>query len=356
MVTFFPTMQTRTKRFLLLMLIFLVLAACNFPLSTLPGGIVVRPTLPDLERRMDQDQWASWIRRLSGEEPVLIGGEPALIQTRYNYAMFTGQPNARAFEYLGEQVLQFVRPDQVEVHDYTYTDAERAYTWKNLVVTLPGRTRPQEVVMFTAHFDSTVVRDGNALQAAPGANDNGTGVATLLEGVRLLSAYPFERTIRFVFFSGEENGLAGSRAYVAEHDLSNVVGVLNLDMFGHDSTGDRCFELHVGTLPQSDEMGRAFLSTLVQYNFNLTYDYLVEGATNRSDHTPFWEDGIGAVTVIENFFDDNLASGCQGVDPNPNYHRPTDTLDKINIDYAFAIARAAILTVAQAAAPLSPLW
>lgn len=344
---------TRRNSLYIFLVLTLILFACNFPLRqvgplTIPG----KPVIPDLAERFQKDGFLRWIRQLSGAEPVVIGGQPTLITTRYNYAMFTGQENARAFDYVLEQVRKWVPESAIEIDEYAYFDAERTYTWKNLIVTLPGKQLPNEVVVLSAHLDSVVVREGNALQAAPGANDNAVGAAVLIEAARLLSAYPFERTVRLIWFTGEESSLAGSRAYVQDHATEDIVGMINLDMFGYDSNNDRCFELHIGTVPGADAVGAAFIQTIKEQGINLTWDYLTYQATDRSDHLPFWEADVPAITVIENFFDNNLAGGCAGVDGTPYYHLPGDTYDHINLDYAFDIARAALLTAAKLAGPV----
>lgn len=346
-------MKTRTYRIVFLWVVLvLVQLSCNFPyrLATSPGTSA--GVIPDLLSQTSSERWMEWIRDLSGVNPVVIGDQIARIDTRYSYAMFTGQPNARAFDFLHEQVSAWVPAGHIEVQEYPYTDAERTYTWKNLVVTLPGAVHPEEIILLTAHYDSTVVREGNALERAPGADDNGTGSAALLEAVRLFSRYRFERTIRVVWFSGEEESLAGSQAYVKTNSLDGVVGDINLDMFGYDSTGDGCFEMHVGTLPQSDVIGQALKQSASLYAPELHYDYLTTGATDRSDHSSFWSKQVGAVALFENFFDDNLPGGCQGQDVNPYYHRPADTIDNINADYGFAIVRTALAATADLARPL----
>lgn len=336
-----------------LALLFTVQLACNLPTQTFnPGGLLtVADPVADMLSRTGPVEWSTWIEQLSGRQPVVINGEAAVITTRYNYAMFTGQPNARAFEYVLEQVRQWVPEDQIEIDEYPYADAEHTYTWKNLIVTLPGSSLPNEVIVLSAHLDSIVVREGNALEAAPGADDNATGVATLLEAARLFSGYQFERTIKIIFFTGEESNLAGSRAYVQDHPTDSIVGVLNLDMFGFDSNGDRCFEIHVGTLSSSDVVGQALTHAIKDHGLALRYDYLTTQATDRSDHTAFWEKGVPAVTVIQNFFDNGLPEGCQGVDGTPWYHRPGDTIDKISIPFAFDVAQASLIAVANLAVP-----
>ncbi len=333
-----------------IILLIIVQLACSMPaaLISLPPEEVT----PHLISRTRPDDWMGWIRKLSGEEGVIINGQPAVISSRYNYAMFTGQDNARAFDYLLEQVYSMVPADQVEIDPYTYTDAERSYTWQNIIVTLPGKSRPQEIVILSAHYDSIVVREGDPLIYAPGADDNATGTAALLEGLRLLKDYNYERTIRIVFFSGEEHSLAGSDAYTDDHDMSSVVGVVNLDMFGYDSNNDRCFEIHAGNLPGSDAIGQAMISSIVRYNLNLHFDYLTAAATDRSDHASFWVDGVPAITVIENFFDNGLPSGCAGVDGNPHYHKPADTVANINVGTGFSIMQAALATISDLAIPM----
>jgi hypothetical protein len=345
------------KRIIPVLLALLALQlSCNFPYRLVnPSGYAPgdpAAVVPDLVAQASPAGWMAWIRQLSGEDPVLIDGQVTRIDTRYDYAMFTGQANARALDFLHETVRAWVPEDQIAIEEYPYTDAERTYTWKNLVVTLPGQVHPEETILLTAHYDSIVVREGDALLHAPGADDNGTGSAALLEAVRLLSRYRFERTIRIIWFSGEELGLKGSQAYAATHSLDGVVGDINLDMFGYDASGDDCFEMNVGTLPASDAIGQALKASFSQYAPQLHYDYLTADATDRSDHASFWQKQVGAVTIIENFIDNQQPGGCKGLDINPYYHRPKDTVANINVDYGSAIERAAIATVASVAHPL----
>jgi leucyl aminopeptidase len=351
-------MKKRTTFTFFLLLLVLQLS-CSFPYRlVIPSGYAPgdpSAVVPNLLSQASPARWVEWIRQLSGEDPVLIGGQATRIDTRYDYAMFTGQANARALDFLHEQVRAWVPESQVEVQEYPYTDAERTYTWKNLIVTLPGQVHPEETILLTAHFDSIVVREGDALVRAPGADDNGTGSAALLEAVRLLSHYRFERTIRIIWFSGEELGLRGSQAYTAAHSLDGVVGDINLDMFGYDASGDGCFEMHVGTLPASNTIGEALKAGFSAYAPELRYDYLTTDATDRSDHASFWQKQVGAVTIIENFFENNQAGGCQGTDINPYYHKPKDTVDKINAAFGSGIERAVIATVADLAGPLPVL-
>ncbi|NPV85634.1 MAG: Zn-dependent exopeptidase M28 [Anaerolineae bacterium] len=346
----------RVPSALILLMLFLLILACSFPLAPLEhvscgDHFLVRHILG----QTSQAQWVDWIARFSGEQPVEIGGETMTIDTRFSHAMFAGQRNARAFDYLYEQVSRWVAAEQIEVDPYIYTDENgRSYEWKNLIVTLPGAIRPEEVIVLSAHLDSTTVREGNPFEYAPGADDNGSGVATLMEAVRIYRAYYFARTIRVIWFTGEEQGAVGSHAYLSDHPMENVLGVINLDMFAYDHNGDRCLELHVGKLAASDVLGRCFVDMAEVYGYDFRYDYLIDQATDRSDHAAFWKKDVGAILVLENLIEQNIPGGCGIADGNPYYHKPGDTLTNLDVAYGFDIARTALATAAQLAQPLMP--
>ena len=293
-----------------------------------------------------QARYEGWLRKLSGEEPVTIGGQEHTISTRYSYAMFGGQENARAAEFLLEQLRQWVPEEQITYEPYEYRDAVSSYTWYNIIVTFPGTVSPEEQLLYTAHYDSCVaLTEVNPLESAPGANDNGTGVAALLEAIPTFAKTRFDKTVKVVFFSGEENFLQGSKAYVEAHGNDRIIGVINMDMFGNDPEDARCFEIHVGNMPESDALGQAFRAAIADYHINLTYDYFPYVAYEQGDHSSFWQKGIPAMTAMENFTEDSTPGGC-GPAPYPrNWHRETDFVADVNIPYAFDVARAGTITM-----------
>lgn len=299
------------------------------------------------------EQWMEWIQKLSGAEPIIIAGEETIIRTRFSPAMFSGNPDARAFDFVLETVSRWYPGNQLKVQEYVVTDQEgNSDTWKNLIITLPGAGEYEEIVILSAHLDSTSAINPDIL--APGAEDNASGAAALLEAARIFRGFKFQRTIQIVWFTGEEQGLLGSKAFVDSLETSRkVIGAVNLDMFGYDSDGDRCFELHVGTLPQSETVGRCFADSITFHDLDLPqYDYLREKATGGSDHSRFWDAGIGAVEVLEDMVDQNLPGGCPASDPNPDYHSEADTASKINPQSGIELVRAALATVAALAVPL----
>ncbi|MBI9043100.1 MAG: M20/M25/M40 family metallo-hydrolase [Anaerolineaceae bacterium] len=294
---------------------------------------------------MNEQNWINWIDRFSGEVPVEIGSETIRISTRFSNAMFFGNPEATAFNYAHEQVLHWASEDQIEIQSYAYGNQ----TWKNLIVNFPGKLHPQEVVILSAHLDSISSIPWNK---APGADDNGSGAAALMEAVRVLSDYHFERTIRVIWFTGEEQGLLGSKAYVRKLTNESIVGVVNLDMISYDANDDHCFELHVGDLPASEEVGNCLIQNIGQYGLDLQSEVFLGDAIGFSDHASFWNADIGAVLVTENLTYMRSENDCKAREINPAYHQVSDQRNLLNSSMGFDLAKAGVATVASLAVPL----
>jgi len=103
----------------------------------------------------------------------------------------------------------------------------------NVIARIKGKERPNEIILLSAHLDSIC---DNVENIAPGADDNATGVAVLLETSRILKKIPMDRTVIFSVFSNEERGTAGSRAYarLAKKEGYNIKHVINLDILGYN--------------------------------------------------------------------------------------------------------------------------
>lgn len=304
-----------------------------------------KPVITTLLGRTSQTQWLDWIRKMSGVDAVNIGGSFYTIATRNSSTMFSGSGIAKGYDFLIQQGQQWhYSPANTEQDSFAGTGG----TWKNFILTIPGQTTPSEIVVMSAHFDST---SESATTLAPGANDNGTGSATVFEAARILRQFRFQRTIKLIWFTGEEQGLIGSAAYVADHPMANYLGVVNLDMFGFDGNSDRCFEIHAGNLLQSQDVGNCFSTSIASYGTSLTRDFLTSTATDRSDHASFWNANVGAIEIAENFFTGGPT--CAGSDPNPGYHTTNDTLaGNMHPTYGYDIARTALATVSAMAVPI----
>lgn len=274
---------------------------------------------------------------LSGEVPAVINGSPYTFLTRMtDYA----EPITMATAY-GNQEL--TRPNlSVSYENWTVG----GYSSRSVIATLPGTTRPEEIVLVTAHVDSY-----SETARAPGADDNASGSAAVLAFARIMDQYRFERTIRFVLFTGEEQGLYGSGAYAAAAAArgETIVAVVNMDMIAWSTSGMKTMEIHT-RLP-SDTGGytqdMTIASTLNQsaalYGLRPSLNpVILSDGDEYSDHSSFWARGYPAVVVYEDWISD----------PNPFYHTDKDLRSGLNMNYFTSIAQVCLATTAHLAVPV----
>lgn len=183
----------------------------------------------------------------------------------------------------------------------------------NIIGIHQGKIRPGDIYIIGAHYDSV---------NNPGADDNASGTAGVLEAARVLSAYDFEATLIFIAFDREENGLYGSRVYAEEHADDNIVGMLSLDMIAYNLDGSNTARIYGRdtSAPFKDSLAD---SISIYGNGLVATDW---GALDASDHAPFELKGFQAALLIE-----------YGVWSNPYYHRAGDSVDMPDyIDYSYA--------------------
>ena len=182
----------------------------------------------------------------------------------------------------------------------------------NVVATQLGTVYPDSYYVIGAHYDSV----GN-----PGADDDASGVAGLLEIARVLSLYATEYTIKYIAFDQEEMGLVGSFAYVQDHLADDIRGMIQLDMIAHNNGQYGC---EIYGRPQSDPLKLALADAINLYGNGLTA--WVYGQHDSSDHAPFEWAGFQACEFTEAFHGDN-----------PCYHYACDSVDTPDyISYNFA--------------------
>lgn len=179
----------------------------------------------------------------------------------------------------------------------------------------------------SAHYDHLGVRDG---QIYPGADDNASGVAVILELAAYCQKSPFRHTIVFAAFDAEERGLQGARAFLLKPPIAkDRIGLnVNLDMV---SRSDKREIFITGTYhypdlkaPLEEVAKRAPITVLFGHDKPVAIAGGVEDWTNQSDHGPFHAARIPFV-----YF---------GVEDHADYHKPTDTADKINRGFFVDVA------------------
>jgi leucyl aminopeptidase len=317
------------------------------------------PLVADLLDQADQARWVQWIAELSGAAPIQTAEGEATITSRSSHILFEPSYQPSAFDYLIAELEQLGFEEHsdfiIHTYDFPYSEKYHDRNWKNLILTFPGENPNlrDERVLLVAHLDSMSEQETTL---APGADDNATGAAGLLETARLLRDAHFARTINLIWFSGEEQSRRGSEYFVEDFAdwLPDIQAVINLDMFGFDWDNDHCFEVHAGRMEGSQTIGACLQKTIDAYDLDLRFDLIADAsAYTYSDHNAFWLNGVPAVMVIENF--SFQPDGVCGVtDRNTQYHLSTDILTYINQDTGFNILKASLAATAQIAGPLPP--
>ncbi len=189
--------------------------------------------------------------------------------------------------------------DTVMLHDFEVPYFEQG-TADNVIAVKWGATTPQEYVICGAHYDSWNADGYNPdTIRSPGADDNASGVAGILETARLLSPYTFDRTVIFANWCAEEVGLVGSAAYA--HDCAeqrmDIVAYFNLDMTGYLTEGS---DIHVNLMYTTQD------SLLGDYTKNFSHVYFPKMhiwqdwlAWGDSDYSSFNRNGYPAIHPFE---------------------------------------------------------
>jgi hypothetical protein len=202
----------------------------------------------------------------------------------------------------------------------------------------------EQTALVTAHYDHLGrgwpdAHAGDAGKIHAGADDNASGVAVLLELARVVAAgeRPLRTTV-FIAFSGEEAGLAGARHYADRPvgPLGKVIGAINLDTVGRLGEGTVSI-LGAGTATEWPHIfrGASFVTGVESAS--------VSGSYEASDQRVFIERGIPAVQVFTG--------------PHADYHRPTDTADKVDVAGLVKVAilvREGVVYLGERAEPLTP--
>jgi len=140
---------------------------------------------------------------------------------------YTGEKQCEAAQWAAERFKQYGL--QVKLHYYDF----KGKTWPNVIAQVTGTKHPDKMIMLLAHVDS--ISDDPA-NGAPGADDNASGVAVLLEIARILKMSPLEYSVFFCIFTNEEQGTQGSKAYAKKmkQEAMNIKAAINVDLIGYN--------------------------------------------------------------------------------------------------------------------------
>jgi hypothetical protein len=251
-----------------------------------------------------------------------------------NYRRYTEAERDRARDYLTQSLKKFGWSPTLQSFEGGI----------NVFAQRQGTDPEAGAILVAAHYDT--------VSNSPGADDNASGVAVVLEVARIFSSHPTPRTLKLAFFDQEELGLHGSMAFVTNKaHLENLRGAIVMDMVGFACYTPGCQKYPAGLpiIPPTDRgdflavVGDTehlpLLNTFQQSGqINLppvlTLPIPLKGLlmpdTLRSDHAPFWYQGVGAVLLTDTA---NLRT--------PHYHQPSDT--PVNIKRSFFTGAAQIV-------------
>ena len=230
-----------------------------------------------------------------------------------------GQPgNVQAASYLHDR-LQRIPGLQV---------APPAGPWKNVIATLPGTdATSRSLHIVGAHYDSVAERP----DLAPGAMDDASGIAVVLEMARILSQYQFRHTIIFACWNGEECGLNGSREFVQQliKDGRSVALYLNHDSIAFDPQARLILDVIAN--PPAGAAKKLLIENNQRYKLGFT---LVENLhACNGDHTPFQQAGFPAINTHQE-------------DHGAHYHTANDTTELVSFPYAAKVGQLGLSIIA----------
>jgi hypothetical protein len=212
----------------------------------------------------------------------------------------------------------------------------------NVIGVKRGIVHPDSIyTIICGHFDATSYAIPDI---APGADDNASGTAAVIEAARVMSNYQFEYSIRYIGFSGEEWGLYGSDYYaqLARSQGDSILGVFNGDMIAYSDIQPESLEVFAKSAnPDCGPFADFFIAAADTYTTLMTNKRMTMTMV-YSDHAPFWDQGYLALCNIEDFWV-----------INPYYHTPGDTIGAGYNDNAFCteVTKAEIAALGLLAVP-----
>ncbi len=269
---------------------------------------------------VNSDSLYNFLEYISGEKLINSSFGTRYITSRY----FASDGNIVAEEFLKNKLSQYFSA--------TTTMQYFENGGGNIIAIQRGAVYPDKYVIICAHFDSMPSQG-----PAPGADDNGSGTAAVLEAARIFSNETPDCSIIYALWDNEEIGLKGSYYYAQQANIKkeNIAAVINLDMIGWDSNNDFVAEVHTKNVGQSNKIAADMIKINSDYNIGLQLLNINPG-TGSSDHASFWNFNFPAILLIENLY----------ADKNIFYHQSLDRLGNINRIFYAKCTKAAIGTLA----------
>jgi hypothetical protein len=259
--------------------------------------------------QVDESIFLSYEQNLTANGPRSTGNAACIAAAEYMYNRFQSMGLA------------------VRYHHWNYG----GYNSDNVEATLNGTDETSDdIYIICAHYDT--------VSAGPGADDDTSGTAAVLIAAQIMSQYQFNHTIKFVCFSGEEQGLLGSEVYASQAAAQgwDIIGVLNCDMISYAISSNDGQNLVVYENTVSQWLYTYTVAINTEYSDYIHLTLHDGGYTWGSDHNSFWDYGYDALFYFE-------------YTETPYYHTSQDTIAHINATYAVKNIRLVLATLAELA-------
>jgi len=274
------------------------------------ASIIQNEDLTNIIQQIDKNMILGFIENLTSFGPRVTGSESC--------------------EDAGHWIYQQFQEMGLEVR-YQNWSVTSSIFGSNIEATLPGANpESDDIYIVCGHYDS--------VYGSPGADDNGAGTAAVLSAAEAMNEYSFEHTVRFVTFSGEEQGLHGSYQYAQEayENDDNIIAVLNADMMGYAPNEDSEEKVVVFDNDASSWIRKRSSEISSLYDSVINLDIVHGGTSGRSDHASFHTYEYDAIFYFE-------------YEMNPHYHSPQDIIDHMNPWYASNVSRLILATLSDLA-------
>ncbi len=322
-------------------------------LSQAPGEVVTDPVssvVPDIDldvetlvNNVSQQQLMAYVQQL--ENFSTRNSYSAIDQERF------GIGAARTWIY-----NEFLRVGassngrlQVRLDDFPLSFNGFSADQQNIIAILPGATRSNDVIVVMAHYDTRPGDVTDGFSRAPGADDNGSGIALLLETARLLSSRTWNQTIIFAALAAEEQGSFGSKNLVQRiiQEGTNVIAAINYDMVGGRIGIPQSIRLFAVDYmySSSGQIARYYdyIAGLYVPTFPITIIDAIDRENRWGDHREFIYAGMPGIRLTESLEDPNLLNSTR------------DTWSVIDYNYLQQVTQINVAVVASmAGAPPRP--
>ncbi len=362
-------MKRSKKRFSILSLLVLATLACSLlaapprpdiptPPATIPGGapsiadlelitnpsssvvLGVDPDIAALMNAVSQQNLLAYVQTLEG------------FRTRHTFSETQRDDIGigAARRWIHDEFLRVnAGALQVTYDDFSNTFNGLTTSQRNVVATLPGVSDDPGIIILMAHYDSRNADLVDGEGAAPGANDNGSGVALLIELARLMSSRPWNKTIMFVAFAAEEQGTFGSTHFVQDMLLSGRIFdvAINNDVVGGRPGIPQSIRIFAPGSELSNSQQLARYMELVAGLYLPTFGIELINALDRegrfSDHREFINAGVAGVRLTESVEDTSVQ------------HTGLDRSELLDYNYLRQVAQLNLVTTANlAGSPSTP--